>query len=65
MKIMDLFRKKREMATAPKKSARFSDFFLHASEADKKRIFTKAAYKANEEQRDLFIKTQLKAKNCN
>lgn len=31
----------------------FADFFLHASDAEKRRVFTEAARRANEDQRSL------------
>lgn len=45
------------------KTGNFSDFFLRASDEDKKQVFIEAARKANEEQRDVFLKSQLKTKN--
>lgn len=45
-----------------KKSSRFSDFFLHASDDEKKRVFTEVAQQANEEQREVFKKSQLNPK---
>lgn len=37
-----------------KKSGSFSAFFLHASEIEKKKVFTEAAKRANEDQRALL-----------
>jgi len=58
MKLFNLFRK----IEPREKSGRFSDFFLHASEQEKERIFKEAAHKANEEQRELFLQSHLKTK---
>lgn len=44
------------------KSGKFSDFFLHTSDNEKKEILREAAYKANEEQRDIYLKSRLKVK---
>jgi len=44
------------------KSGRFSDFFLHTPDNEKKEILREAACKANEEQRDVYLKSRLKAK---
>ena len=40
-------------------SRKFSGFLLHASEMEKRAIFTEAAHKANEEQMQLFRKSRL------
>jgi hypothetical protein len=37
-----------------RKEETFADFFLHASREEKKRVFTHAAKKANEDQRMLM-----------
>lgn len=37
-----------------KKSGRFSDFFLHASEEEKNALFEEVARRANEDQRELL-----------
>ena len=58
MKFLNLFRKNKP----PKEPGRFSEFFLHASEKEQERIFKEAAHKANEEQREVFIKSSLKTK---
>lgn len=50
MKLMNFFTKKAEN----KKTGRFADFFLHASEEKKIKLFTKVAKQANEEQRKMF-----------
>lgn len=44
------------------KSGRFSDFFLHTPDKEKKEILREAARKANEEQREIFMKSRLKEK---
>lgn len=59
MKLLNLFKKTKETREA----SRFSDFFLHASEKDKERVFREAARRANEEQREVFERSRLKAKN--
>lgn len=58
MKFFNLFRKTERI----KKSGRFSDFFLNVSERKKEEIFKEAARKANEEQREVFMKYQFKSK---
>lgn len=50
MKFLD-FLKKRESAS----SGKFSNFFREASEEEKKRVFTEAARRANQEQRKVFF----------
>lgn len=57
MKLFDFLKKVKQK----EKSGKFSDFFLHASDNEKKEILKKAAYKANEEQRDVYLKSRLKA----
>jgi len=44
------------------KPGRFSDFFLRASKEKTERVLKEVARKANEEQREVFTKAQLKAK---
>lgn len=39
----------------------FSDFFLHASDEEKKVVFTEAAHRANEDQQKTFREAKLKA----
>jgi len=58
MKLLNLLKKTEKTA----KSGKFSDFFLHASEKKREEILREAANKANEEQRDIFKKSCLKAK---
>lgn len=58
MKLFNLFKKN----DAKERPGRFSDFFLHASEEEKGRVFKEAAHKANEEQREIFLKSHLKTK---
>lgn len=58
MKLINLF-KKTEIKEKP---GRFSDFFLHASEHKKEQILKEAAKRANEEQREVFMRS-LKTKN--
>jgi len=45
-----------------KEPGRFSSFFLHASDEEKKKVFTEAARQANEEQREVFRRASLKPK---
>lgn len=42
----------------------FSSFFLHASEEERIKVFTKAAKAANKDQRDLVKRANLKLKNA-
>jgi hypothetical protein len=56
------FFKKREIKESRKKEGSFSDFFLNASEADKKEVITRAAKQANEEQRRTFLESSVSAK---
>ena len=49
MKIFNFFTKNK----AKKQEGSFADFFLHASDKEKKKIFTDAARRANEDQRSL------------
>lgn len=58
MSFLNFFRKTKYK----EKSGKFSDFFLHTSDNKKKEILKEAAYKANEEQRDVYLKSRLKAK---
>lgn len=58
MKFLNLF-KKTQKKDPP---GRFSDFFLHASEKEKEKVFKEAARKANEEQREVFRQSRLKTK---
>lgn len=58
MKLFSLFRK-----IEPKeKPGRFSEFFLHAPEKKKEEVLREAARKANEEQKEVFLKSHLKTK---
>lgn len=59
MSFLNFFRKTKYK----EKSGKFSDFFLHTSDNEKKEILKEAAYKANEEQRDVYLKSRLKAKS--
>ncbi|MBU3925464.1 hypothetical protein KJ854_06080 [Patescibacteria group bacterium] len=59
MSLLNFFRKTKYK----EKSGKFSDFFLHTSDNEKKEILREAARKANEEQRDVFMKSRLKAKS--
>lgn len=43
------------------KLGHFSDFFLNASTKQKKRVVKEAARKANEDQREVFFKSQIKS----
>ncbi len=38
----------------------FSSFFIHASDRERKRVFTEAARRANDDQRALFDRAKLK-----
>lgn len=58
MKLFNIFRKTKEA----EKSGKFSDFFLHAPEKEKERVFREAARRANEEQREIFERARLKTK---
>ena len=58
MKLLNLFKKTEQN----EKSGRFSDFFLHAPEKKKEEVLREAARKANEEQREIFMKSNLKMK---
>lgn len=50
MKIFNFFTKNK----AKKREGSFADFFLRASDKEKKKIFTDAARRANEDQRLLI-----------
>jgi hypothetical protein len=63
MKLLNFF-KKSGKNHATEKSGRFSQFFLHTSDEDKKQVFIKAARRANEEQREVFSESQMKTKGC-
>ena len=58
MKLFNFFREKQKR-DAP---SRFSDFFLHASEAKKAEVFKEAARRANEDQKKIFEQSRLKTK---
>ena len=58
MKLLNLFIKNK----TKERSGRFSEFFLHASEKEKEKIFKEAARKANEEQREVFTRHHYKTK---
>lgn len=58
MKLVDFFKKNKEI----KKSGKFSDFFLSATEKKKEEVLREVARKANEEQRKVFGKSQFKTK---
>lgn len=58
MKIFNFFKKDEKK----RPSGRFSDFFLNASEDEKKVVFKEAARRANEEQRQVFLKSRFKTK---
>ncbi len=51
---------KKNSGTVPGKYDGFSDFFLRASEAEKKAVFTEVAHKANEDQQKTFREAKLK-----
>lgn len=58
MSFLNFFRKTKYK----EKSGKFSDFFLHTPDNEKKEILIEAARKANEEQRDVYLKSRLRAK---
>lgn len=58
VKLLDLSKKTKEIREASK----FSDFFLHAPEREKERVFKEAARRANEERREVFERARLKTK---
>ena len=58
MKLFNLFKKTEQK----EKSGRFSDFFLHAPEKKKEEILKEAARKANEEQREIFMKSHFRTR---
>lgn len=58
MKLLNLFRK----ADKIEKPGRFSDFFLHAPKEKKEQVLREVAEKANQEQRETFMKSRLKTK---
>lgn len=49
MKILNFFTKSKGKV----KNGSFADFFLHASEKEKEKVFMEAARKANEDQQNL------------
>lgn len=49
MKIMNFFAKSKEK----NKNGGFANFFLHASEREKEKVFMEAARRANEDQQNL------------
>lgn len=55
MKLSNLFKKSRSS-----KNGSFSEFFLHASDKKKKKMFIEAAKQSNAEQKRLFDKTALR-----
>lgn len=58
MKLLNLFRKTEQK----EKPGKFSDFFLHAPEKKKEEVLREAARKANEEQREVFMRSHSKAR---
>lgn len=58
MKLLNLFRKTEQK----EQPGRFSDFFLNAPEKEKEEVLKEAARRANEEQREVFTKSQCKTK---
>lgn len=58
MKLFNIFKK----ATHKEKPGKFADFLLNASDDKKEKIFGEVARKANEEQRELFMRSNLKTK---
>ncbi len=55
-KLLNIFKK------SDKKADYFSDFFLHTPSDAKKKIFTEVARRANEDQREIVKKSELKLK---
>ena len=45
------------------KPGKFSDFFLHASEEEKIKVFREVARRANKDQQKIFRKATLKSKS--
>ena len=58
MKIFDFILNRGKKSE--KKTDGFADFFRNASPEEKKRVFTEAARRANEDQRELFKRSGLK-----
>jgi hypothetical protein len=58
MKLINIFKKSDKAKT----TGSFSDFLLHASKNKKQEVFIETARKANEDQRKVFEKAQLKTK---
>ncbi len=58
MKLLNLFKKTEQKA----KPGRFSGFFLSTSEREKEKILREAARKANEEQKEVFMRSHFKTK---
>ena len=58
MKLFNLLKN----ALHKEKPGKFADFLLHASDDKKEKIFGEVARKANEEQRELFMRSNLKTK---
>lgn len=56
MKLFNFLTKNKEKGH----TSGFADFFLHASEKEKKKAFTEAAKRANEDQRTLIEKLHQK-----
>ena len=56
MKLPNFFRKTKQK----EKTKGFSEFFHHASPVEKIKVFTEAARRANEEQLEVFTRSQLK-----
>lgn len=61
MKLFKLFNFSKKNKSEGKKSAGLSGFLLHASEKEKHKVFTEAARMANEEQRETFSRSRLRA----
>ena len=58
MKLFNFLKKAKDK----EKSGKFSDFFLHTSDNEKKEVLREAARKSNEEQMEVFMKSRLKEK---
>ena len=58
MKLLKSIFKGKE-TEGPEKYKGLSDFFMHASPDEKKKVFTEAARRANEDQMKIFKQAQL------
>lgn len=58
MKFLSLFTLGKHDADKRPEIRSFSDFFLHATDAEKEAVLTKAAHRANEEQLRVFTEAK-------